>query len=195
MNGKRHRAARAKTAASPAAQSSQSLRRFSHSLPMLLLRAREAVMRHFRASLREHGVTEQQWRVLRALDAARAVEISELARATFILAPSLSRIIRDLDRRDLVNRINDSLDLRRSLISIAPAGLELIERVAPRSEAIYGEIARRFGAQRLAELQRLLEDLEHCVAPTRIGRAEPDAPGEAPSDRRASGEKAFTVKS
>src|SRR6266849_5130597 len=43
------------------------MREFSRSLPMSLLRAREAVMRHFRPSLRDHGLTEQQWRILRAL--------------------------------------------------------------------------------------------------------------------------------
>jgi hypothetical protein len=38
------------------------MREFSRSLPMSLLRAREAVMRQFRPSLRDHGLTEQQSR-------------------------------------------------------------------------------------------------------------------------------------
>ena len=33
------------------------IRGFSRSLPMALLRAREAVMRHFRVPLRAHGLT------------------------------------------------------------------------------------------------------------------------------------------
>ena len=36
-------------------------------LPRLLLEAREAVMLHTRPSLREHGLSDQQWRVLRVL--------------------------------------------------------------------------------------------------------------------------------
>jgi hypothetical protein len=43
------------------------LRDFSKSLPMALMRTREAVMKRFRPSLRDHALTEQQWRVLRAL--------------------------------------------------------------------------------------------------------------------------------
>ncbi|MFT5000920.1 MAG: hypothetical protein ACI875_001925, partial [Planctomycetota bacterium] len=35
------------------------------SLPIMLLRAREAVMRRFRPMLRLHDLSEQQWRVLR----------------------------------------------------------------------------------------------------------------------------------
>ena len=41
---------------------------FAHrNLPRLLLQAREAVMAHTRPSLREHGLSDQQWRVLRVL--------------------------------------------------------------------------------------------------------------------------------
>src|ERR1043165_9845320 len=78
------------------------MRDFSHSLPMSLLRAREAVMRQFRPSLRNHGLTEQQWRILRALTAVEAIEVTELARVAFLLGPSLSRILRDLAARDLI---------------------------------------------------------------------------------------------
>src|ERR1700719_3334483 len=85
----------------------QKLPDFSQSLPMLLLRGREAVMRYFRPSLLEHGVTEQQWRVLRALNTADEMEVMILANATYLLAPSLSRILKDLQRRGLVKRRSD----------------------------------------------------------------------------------------
>jgi len=78
------------------------MREFSRSLPMSLLRAREAVMRQFRPSLRNHGLTEQQWRILRALTAVDTIEVTELARVAFLLGPSLSRILRDLEARDLI---------------------------------------------------------------------------------------------
>src|SRR5438552_16034721 len=80
------------------------MRDFSRSLPMSLLRAREAVMRQFRPSLRGHGLTEQQWRILRALAAIDAIEVTELARTAFLLGPSLSRILRDLEARHLIER-------------------------------------------------------------------------------------------
>ena len=41
--------------------------RTQRSLPMALLRARELLMERFRPMLSAHGVTEQQWRVLRVL--------------------------------------------------------------------------------------------------------------------------------
>lgn len=131
---------------------------------MALLRAREAVMRQFRPSLRKHDLTEQQWRILRALAAVEAVDATELARSAFLLGPSLSRILRDLEARGLIARQVDATDLRRGLLSISPKGLKLIARVAPTSEAIYAEIASRYGERRLAQLQAMLADLEASLA-------------------------------
>src|SRR6201998_2723102 len=147
------------------------MREFSRSLPMSLLRAREAVMRHFRPSLRDHGLTEQQWRILRALASIDAVEVTELARVAFLLGPSLSRILRDLEARELIERKVAKADLRRGLVSISARGLRLMETVAPSSEAIYAAITRRYGARKLAELQDMLHALESSLAELRIGEA------------------------
>jgi len=140
------------------------MREFSRSLPMSLLRAREAVMRQFRPSLREHGLTEQQWRILRALAAIDTIEVTELARVAFLLGPSLSRILRDLEARRLIERKTPKADLRRGVVSISDRGLKLMEVVAPSSEAIYAAITKRYGARRLAELQDMLAALETSLA-------------------------------
>jgi len=140
------------------------MRAFSKSLPMELMRAREAVMRRFRPSLRDHGVTEQQWRILRALAHRGPLEVSELAEATCLLAPSLSRILPDMEARHLISRRQADSDLRRSVISLERKGLRLIATHAPRSESIYEEIARRFGEQRLEQLFTLLRELEETLA-------------------------------
>jgi homoprotocatechuate degradation regulator HpaR len=140
------------------------MRDFSRSLPMSLLRAREAVMRQFRPSLRDHGLTEQQWRILRALAAIDTIEVTELARMAFLLGPSLSRILRDLEARHLIERRTAKADLRRAVVSISGKGLRLIEKVAPSSEAIYAAITKRYGARKLAELQDMLHALEHSLS-------------------------------
>jgi homoprotocatechuate degradation regulator HpaR len=140
------------------------MREFSRSLPMSLLRAREAVMRHFRPSLRDHGLTEQQWRILRALASVDSIEVTELARVAFLLGPSLSRILRDLEARHLIERRVAKADLRRGMVSISARGLKLIEAVAPTSEAIYAAMTRRYGARKLADLQDMLAALENGLS-------------------------------
>jgi homoprotocatechuate degradation regulator HpaR len=138
---------------------------------MSLLRAREAVMKQFRPSLRRHGVTEQQWRILRALAAVDAIEVTELARVAFLLGPSLSRILRDLDERQLIERRTAKADLRRGVVSISQKGLKLIELIAPTSEAIYAAITQRYGAQKLAGLQDMLATLENSLATLEVAEA------------------------
>ena len=131
---------------------------------MALLRAREAVMRQFRPSLHRFGITEQQWRVLRALTSVETIEVLALARATFLLSPSLSRILKDLEDRRLIVRRTSDIDLRRGLISISPTGRALIEAAGHTSEAIYAEITERIGDKKLRALHELLSDLEQCLA-------------------------------
>lgn len=148
----------------PAGRRHVRLRNFSRSLPMSLLKAREAVMGHFRPSLHYFGITEQQWRVLRALTSIETIEVMELAKATFLLPPSLSRILKDLEERDLIHRRQSPEDMRRGLISISERGRLLIDQAGTHSEAIYAEITRRFGADKLAQLQQMLRELEVALA-------------------------------
>jgi homoprotocatechuate degradation regulator HpaR len=149
-----------------------SMRPFADSLPMALLKAREAVMRRFRPGLRAHAVTEQQWRVLRALGGLGPLEITELAARTCLLPPSLSRILPALESRGLLVRRAVAADMRRTAISITAAGLELIAAHAPHSERIYRAIEERFGSERLRQLSRLLGELEGALPPP-AGRGGP----------------------
>jgi homoprotocatechuate degradation regulator HpaR len=155
------------------------MRDFGRSLPMSLLRAREAVMRQFRPSLRSHGLTEQQWRILRALAAVDSIEVTELARVAFLLGPSLSRILRDLESSHLIERKLAKADLRRSMVSISAKGVKLIEAVAPSSEAIYAAITRRYGARKLAELQDMLHELERDLLELKVVEDESAESGES----------------
>ena len=69
---------------------------------MALLRAREAVMKKFIPALREHNLSPQQWRVIRALNEEDGLDISELAERCYLLMPSLSRIVPNLESRNLL---------------------------------------------------------------------------------------------
>ena len=136
---------------------SRNLRSFDESLPMALMRAREAVMRRFRPVLTEHDLTEQQWRVLRALvDADVPLTVGELAEQTFLLGPSLSRMLVTLTDRGLVTRSIDAADARRSKIAIGRRGRALVATIAPGSEMVYDEITAQLGPADLAHLYALL---------------------------------------
>ena len=82
---------------------------------MSLLRAREAVMRQFRPSLRNHGLTEQQWRILRALASWLTPSKSRNSPGSRFCWAQLSRILRDLEARHLIERRVAKADLRRAI--------------------------------------------------------------------------------
>ena len=109
------------------------MRPFDRSLPMVLLRARESVMRGFRRLLREHGLNEQEWRIIRALVEVDQIEIGELAERVFILKPSATRTVRNLQARKIVARKRAAQDQRRAFISLTPLGREIFESFAPDS--------------------------------------------------------------
>jgi homoprotocatechuate degradation regulator HpaR len=136
----------------------ETLRDFRHSLPMELLRAREAAMSRFRPILREHGLTEQQWRVVRVLAENDNIDASEVAARSFLLAPSLTRILQFLEKEGLVRRTADRSDQRRSVLRLTRKGRDVFDRVGPDSEQSYADIAAEFGEERLEQLYDLLAD-------------------------------------
>lgn len=135
------------------------LRGFDRSLPMALLRAREAVMKKFNPSLRENDMSSQQWRVIRALNEEDGLDISELAERCYLLMPSLSRIIQNLEKRDLVSRAQSKTDNRRSVISLTEDGQKVFNVIAPKSIERYDYITERFGYGKLELLYELLDEL------------------------------------
>lgn len=143
------------------------LRATRRSLPIALLRARESVMAHFRPMLSRQDLTEQQWRVMRVLAEEGEMDATQLAAKALILAPSLTRMIRLLERRQLILLRKDEEDGRRTLVRIASNGLELIDEIRPESAAIYATLEERCGE---AELETLIDQLERLVA--RLGPAE-----------------------
>jgi homoprotocatechuate degradation regulator HpaR len=135
------------------------LRNFSESLPMVLLRAREAVMERFRPNLRSHQLTDQQWRVLRALFDHGKKDLGELAELCCLLKPSLTRIVRSMEQRDLLQKHVDVTDHRRIFVSISIKGQSLITQVGRKSEKIYNNIELEFGDYELADLYKKLDIL------------------------------------
>ena len=81
----------------------------------------------------------------------------------FLLPSSLSRILRDLSERGLVQRRTAQNDLRRGLISISPQGRALIHAAMPTTTATNAEIERLYGADRMNKLMKLLIELEDAL--------------------------------
>lgn len=113
---------------------------FDSSLPMMLYRTLDAVMPAFRAIFAQFDLTEQQWRVLRALWERDARPLVALAEATLIQAPSLVGIVDRLQRNGLVERRRSDLDRRVVRVRLTAAGAALEAHVTPLVDAAYADL-------------------------------------------------------
>jgi len=140
-------------------ESNLQLRAFGNSLPMSLLRAREAVMKKIIPTLKKHDLSPQQWRVIRFLEQEDGLEMSELAERCFLMVPSLSRISKNLEARGLITRKNVASDLRRSELFLSNSGRKLYTKIAPKSAECYEHITQQFGQKKIGLLFKLLDEL------------------------------------
>ncbi|WP_048438041.1 homoprotocatechuate degradation operon regulator HpaR [Caenimonas sp. SL110] len=134
-------------------------------LPRLLLQARESVMAHTRPSLREHGLSDQQWRVLRVLGEHGTVETGRVAREAFILGPSLTGVLARMERDGLVQRERDPADQRRTVVEATPRGLKLVEKLSRTVEAHYEWMEQSLGKRKLEQLYQLLDEVIELEQP------------------------------
>ncbi|MBV8620207.1 MAG: homoprotocatechuate degradation operon regulator HpaR [Curvibacter sp.] len=134
-------------------------------LPRLLLQAREAVMGHTRPSLRHHGLSDQQWRVLRVLGEHGVVETGRVAREAFILGPSLTGVLTRMERDGLIQRQRDPEDARCTVVQATEKGLRLVEKLSLTIEAHYVWMEKSLGKEKLAQLYDLLDTLIELEQP------------------------------
>ncbi|PQO24654.1 homoprotocatechuate degradation operon regulator HpaR [Rhodobacteraceae bacterium WD3A24] len=134
------------------------MRGYEASLPIALLRAREATMRRFKPHIDAHNLTVQQWRVIRALADSGPLDARTLSERCVILPPSLTRIFRTLEAKGYIVTVA-APDARRHTVALTDKGRTLYEEMAATSERIYEEIEQAFGAEKMRRLLELLIEL------------------------------------
>lgn len=138
-------------------------------LPRLLLEAREAVMAHTRPSLRAHGLSDQQWRVLRVLgehaDEAAGVETGRVAREAYMLGPSLTGVLTRMARDGLIERERCPQDARRTVVRATAQGLAKVQELSESIEAHYAWMECELGKTTLNALYELLDGVIALQAP------------------------------
>lgn len=126
-------------------------------LPLLLLQARERVIGNFRPILNAHGITEQQWRIVRALLEHGPLEPRQIGEICTILSPSLTGVLARMDDLGLVTRTRLDHDQRRLRVALTPKSRSLAARMAPQIEATYQCLEARLGADFAAQLYAALD--------------------------------------
>src|SRR5574343_1989116 len=138
-------------------------------LPRLLLQAREAVMAYTRPGLRQHALSDQQWRVLRVLGEhahePEGIETGRVAREAYLLGPILTGVLTRMERDGLIKRDRCPQDARRTVVRATALGLEKVKALSRTIEAHYSWMEQHLGKAKLGQLYALLDEVIALEAP------------------------------
>lgn len=133
---------------------------FAHrNLPLLLLQAREGVIAHFRSILNAHGLTEQQWRIIRALLETGPMEPRQIVELCRISSPSLAGVLARMDELGLVRRERLPEDQRRVMVSLTRRSRALADAMQPQIDTVYGRIEAHIGQDFIHRFYATLDEL------------------------------------
>jgi len=126
-----------------------------------ILVAADQVDRALSAVVEPHGITTDQYNVLRILRGvhAKGHPRREIARRMIRRAPDVTRMLDRLIKRKLIVRIRDPEDGRLSVARIAPTGINLLARIDPEIEAAQLALTSTLTQAELRQLVRLCNSL------------------------------------
>jgi homoprotocatechuate degradation regulator HpaR len=127
-------------------------RAMHRNLPMLLLRARELMMARFRPLLTAQGLTEQQWRIIRALHENGPLEPRQICALCTISSPSLAGVLARMEDLGHVTKERFEDDQRRVRVSLTAQSEAAVERMKPLLEAEYRELEKQVGTEAVENL-------------------------------------------
>jgi MarR family transcriptional regulator, organic hydroperoxide resistance regulator len=113
-------------------------------LPYLLNRAGARIAASFSEEVRPLGATLQMWRVLAALREQDGRRMGDLSATTSIEVSRLTRLVDNMEKKELVARRRDSGDARAIMLQVTPAGRRLTQRIVPDRRALRNSGFGRF---------------------------------------------------
>lgn len=124
-----------------------------------LMRTADLVRRSVAAVVEPHGVTVQQYNVLRILRGAGdgGLPTLEIAERMIEQTPGITRLIDRLETKELVVRERCATDRRQVFCRITPAGLELLARLDPSIHEAEKVALSDLSERQLAQLLSLLD--------------------------------------
>lgn len=125
-------------------------------IPLLLMRVRELMMRNFRPILNEWNLTEQQWRILRALYETKTLEPRELCEICCILSPSMAGILKRMEELELIIKVPSKTDKRRVLVELSPGVDVIVRKILEANMKAYDAFAAQIGENLLSNIEENL---------------------------------------
>lgn len=130
-----------------------------NSVGYLIRRTSNLMLPQMEALFADESLTFSQWTVLMALREGGHSTSAELARIICHDAGSLTRILDELEQRNLIARARSETDRRVVSLSMTPQGLTLVETLLPRVVEHWNELLGDFSHLEIKLLIKLLNRL------------------------------------
>lgn len=130
-------------------------------VPFLINRGATRVAAAFGSGLKPHGVNITVWRLLASLNQHASQRIGELSDFTGIEMWTVSRVVSRLEQDGFVERHRGDDDARGVIVSLTPAGRELVETLIPEAQRYEMLILEGFSEDEANCLRTLLDRLFH----------------------------------
>lgn len=93
------------------------------------------------------------------------LRLADLAQAELVSAPSITRLVAELEGKLLVSRTADPADGRASLIQVTDAGLEAVQVARRVRQQMVAELLEPLSADEVASIEAALPALERLIEP------------------------------
>ena len=155
-------------------------------------------MSHFRPILNHFGFTEQQWRILRALDERKQLEPREICDMCQINSSNMAGVLARMEDMGLILRNRSTEDQRRVLVRLSPKAESLVSEIAPLIEAQYQHIEEAYGTKLFTDVFKVLEKFslaeKNAVRHVDLPATETLSRGRAAPAKRKAKEKAPPIE-
>lgn len=128
-------------------------------------------MQRFRPALNEQGVTEQQWRILRALLQEDGLEPRQLCERCLISSPSITGVLARMEDAGLIGRERMEHDQRRVRVTLTAQSQAMGDHMAPIIEQQYAELEALVGVEALQQVYDALDTLLQRLEATPVSES------------------------
>ena len=137
----------------------QSLEKLAQEVYLSLFRTHEALLFEFKLLLKEQGLSDPQYNVLRILRGnAKPLQVYRVAERMLTREPDITRLFDRLVRAELVERTRCEADRRVVWVSLTTRGKELVDKLDRPVMTLHRKQLGRLGVRKLRLLSELLEE-------------------------------------
>jgi DNA-binding MarR family transcriptional regulator len=144
----------------------------------------ERLRQQWEAPCEEQGVSGSRFAILAAIQqsASDGIAQTQLAAGLNLSESNVSVLVEALRKAGLLHRLRSKTDRRRSVLLLSPTGRELVALLTAARNALADMLVEGISREQLADLRRVLRELDARAASSAHGGSE-DAPVDAAVSR------------